>query len=119
MTGRQHWLVETELPVFACNGEKRPLTRRGYLDAKVMQSIPHFYPLVGVPTGALSGFDVLDIDGDAGRRWYDQNFDALPLTRCHETRSRGLHLLFRHSPGLIPILIMTDRRPPSRVTRWT
>src|SRR5262249_34811209 len=26
-------------------------------------------------------------------------FDALPQTRAHETR-RGLHLLFRHAPGL-------------------
>jgi hypothetical protein len=38
---------------------------------------------------------VLDIDPLGGARWYDLNFDALPLTRCHETRGGGLHLLFR------------------------
>jgi hypothetical protein len=53
---------------------------------------------VGVPTGAANGFDVLDIDPD-GRAWYDQNFDALPLTEAHTT-PRGLHLLFQHAPGL-------------------
>jgi hypothetical protein len=54
--------------------------------------------LVGAPTGARNGWDVLDVD-PAGVGWYDQNFDALPLTRAHET-PRGVHLLFRHCPGL-------------------
>jgi Bifunctional DNA primase/polymerase, N-terminal len=56
-------------------------------------------PLVGVPTGAVNGIDVLDIDGDAGRNWYDMNFDAIPATRAHSTR-RGMHLLFVHAPDL-------------------
>ena len=55
--------------------------------------------LVGAQTGACNGFDVLDVDGPTGAAWYDANFDALPLTHAQETR-RGLHLYFRHAPGL-------------------
>jgi len=55
------------------------------------------WPLVGVPTGELSGFDVLDVDTE-GLSWFDAQH--LPLTRMHQSRSGGCHLLFRHSPGL-------------------
>jgi Bifunctional DNA primase/polymerase, N-terminal len=55
--------------------------------------------LVGAHTGETNGFDVLDVDGDAGRAWYDANFDALPTTHAQETR-RGVHLYFRAAPGL-------------------
>jgi Bifunctional DNA primase/polymerase, N-terminal/Primase C terminal 2 (PriCT-2) len=57
------------------------------------------FPLVGVPTGKRNGFDVLDIDGKAGRSWYFRNCEALPPTRVHYTR-RGVHIFFIHSPGL-------------------
>src|SRR5262249_6403404 len=56
------------------------------------------WPLVGFATGATSNIDVLDIDPN-GRKWFDLNFDALPTTRAHSTQ-RGLHLLFKHAPGL-------------------
>jgi hypothetical protein len=83
---------------FPCRHDKRPLTAHGFLQAKVS---PRWdaWPLVGVATGA-SGFDVLDIDPPDGLAWYSANFDALPLTQAHETRSGGLHLLFRHAEGL-------------------
>jgi hypothetical protein len=55
--------------------------------------------LVGAQTGETNGFDVLDVDGEAGRAWYDANFDALPTTHAQETR-RGVHLYFRAAPGL-------------------
>jgi hypothetical protein len=58
-------------------------------------------PLVGVPTGAASGFDVLDVDPrNGGREWYENHRDRLPTTRMHRTRSRGLHVLFNHCAGL-------------------
>jgi Bifunctional DNA primase/polymerase, N-terminal len=85
------------LPRFACNGDKRPLTQRGFYDARV-DADHSSWPLVGVATGAISGLDVLDIDPE-GRDWYRLNFDALPSTRTHQTR-RGLHLLFKHASGL-------------------
>ena len=75
-----------------------PLTTR-WREAKVN---PRWdaWPLVGVATGAASGFDVLDIDPPDGLAWYDANFDALPTTRAHTTQRGGLHLLFRSAPGL-------------------
>ena len=85
------------LPIFPCNPDKEPLTAHGFKDAKPWRGWKG-WPLVGFPTGAKSGFDVLDID-PSGRNWFDQNFDALPATLAHSTQ-RGLHLLFKHAPGL-------------------
>jgi hypothetical protein len=50
-----------------------------------------------MPTGEPSGIAVLDIDVK-GLAWFDARH--LPLTRMHQTRSGGLHLLFRHAEGL-------------------
>jgi hypothetical protein len=52
---------------------------------------------------AVSGVDVLDLDRkhiEAGA-WWTANRDRLPPTRCHRTRSGGLHLLFRHAVGVL------------------
>jgi hypothetical protein len=78
-----------DLPCFPCSLDKRPLIASGF---KAVQRIepPDFWPLVGVPTGAASGFDVLDVDPD-GLGWLADH----PLqTRKHRT-PRGFHLLFR------------------------
>jgi len=57
--------------------------------------------LIGVPTGAISSFDVLDVDPrNGGREWYEAHKSKLPATRAHRTRSGGLHLLFKHLDGL-------------------
>jgi hypothetical protein len=85
------------LPVFPCDLEKHPLTAHGFKDARRDANWKD-WPLVGFATGAPSGIDVLDIDPD-GLAWFDRNFDALPITRAHSTQ-RGLHLLFKHAPGL-------------------
>ena len=87
----------TALPIFPCNLAKEPLTAHGFKDAKPQRGWKG-WPLVGFPTGAKSGFDVLDID-PRGREWFDQNYDALPQTLAHSTH-RGLHLVFRHALGL-------------------
>jgi Bifunctional DNA primase/polymerase, N-terminal len=81
---------------FPCRPDKRPL-RKAWQDTAIRAHAEE-WPLVGVPTGAANGFDVLDID-PIGRGWYDANFDALPSTQAHDT-PRGLHLLFRHVLGL-------------------
>jgi hypothetical protein len=86
-----------QLPVFPCNLAKKPLTAHSFKSAK-RRANPKGWPLIGFATGAVSGVDVLDIDPRA-HSWYDQNFDALPQTRAHSTQ-RGLHLLFKHAPGL-------------------
>jgi hypothetical protein len=89
---------EMMLWTFACGEDKKPRTKHGIDDA--VQGVRwRNYPLMGVLTGQRNGFDVLDIDGEVGLRWYDRNYDAIPATRAHSTQ-RGCHLLFRSAPGL-------------------
>ena len=81
------------LPRFPCSTGKKPLTPRGFLDA-AFGDYTH-YPLVGVPTGAITGFDALDIDPrSGGHLWLQQH--ELPKTRAHWTRGGGKHFLFKH-----------------------
>src|SRR5271168_3008733 len=56
-------------------------------------------PLVGVSTGEPSGIDALDLDAKhpEAAQWWTANRHRLPTTR---TRSGGLHLIFRHQPGV-------------------
>ncbi len=57
--------------------------------------------LIGIRTGEVSDLAVLDIDRQHnGIVWWQENRHRLPTTRTHRTRSGGLHLLFRHHPGL-------------------
>jgi hypothetical protein len=89
---------EPMLWTFPCGEDKKPRNANGFLGA--VQGV--WWPkaeLVGVTTGWRNDFDVLDIDGDAGRAWYERNYDAIPQTRAHSTQ-RGMHLLFVHAPGL-------------------
>ena len=82
---------------FPCTFQKRPLTqwnRTARQDADIKG-----WQLVGVPTGSVSGFDVLDVDV-AGLGWLDSVWDRLPPTRAHATRSGGRHFFFRHVDGL-------------------
>lgn len=117
-------------PVFPCDPKphrkhpdrpsKRPLTRNGFYDATCdEEQIRRWwkqYPnaLIGIPTGEVSGFDVLDTDNERdaqgalvkdgegnlkkemGRRGW-----SLPDTLCATTSRGGTHRLFRHVPGAI------------------
>jgi Bifunctional DNA primase/polymerase, N-terminal len=94
-------------PAFPCNGEKRPTCPRGFHAAALPEAglgtlwVNHPGVLVGVPTGPGSGISVLDVDPrHSGDLWWRANRDRLPPTRQHETRSGGIHLLFRHRSGL-------------------
>ena len=93
---------------FPCLNDKRPATPHGFKQAQrdpdALRQLWRQYPapLVGVATGAASGVDVLDLDCkhlEAGA-WWAANRDRLPPTRCHRTRSGGLHLLWRHAAGM-------------------
>jgi hypothetical protein len=100
-------LAENGVPCFLCDGTKRPCTPQGYKNATVdpvaLIKMWRRYPgsLVGVPTGEVSGFDVVDLDQrHGGGNWYAQHRGDLPPTRVHRTRSGGLHFFFRQHPGL-------------------
>ena len=90
------------LPCFPCNADKTPMTKRGLYDATTdIESLSHLFSraaLIGVPTGEVTGFDVLDIDLQA-KPWWGENKWRIPTTRTHRTRRGGLHLFFVHEPG--------------------
>ena len=94
-----------QLPRFPCGPDKRPLVAGGF---KVATTDPAQigvwqaqFPncLWGVPTGAVSGIDVLDIDPE-GLGWFEANRHHIPATRVHRTPRGGLHLFFKHAPSL-------------------
>jgi len=99
-------LAGRPLPAFPCRADKRPATPHGWKDATddparfedLLMDALGMASLIGVPSGAVSGVDVLDID-PAGLGWLAENEHRLPTTRRHQTR-RGVHILFRHCPGL-------------------
>ena len=95
------------LPCFPCGIAKKPTTLRGFKDATcdpdALSELWKQYPgpLVGVPTGEISGVDILDIDArHGGDAWLVEHKHRLPSTRIHRTRSGGLHLLFQHQLGV-------------------
>jgi Bifunctional DNA primase/polymerase, N-terminal len=61
-------LIDQGLPCFPCHDDKRPASPHGFRDAtrdaEALRELWMRYPgtLIGVPTGEVSGFDVLDID---------------------------------------------------------
>jgi hypothetical protein len=96
------------LQCFPCTLSKRPACRHGFKDATTnpaeLRGLWARSPgnLVGVSTGEASGFDVLDIDPKHQEAfdWCKAHHKELPKTRAHKTRSGGVHVLFRHAPGL-------------------
>jgi Bifunctional DNA primase/polymerase, N-terminal/Primase C terminal 2 (PriCT-2) len=83
------------LPKFRCKGDKTPLVH--WKNEARIDIDDSEWALVGVPTGSVTGFDVLDVDVE-GLPWFDAQH--LPLTRMHQTRSGGIHLFFKHVDGL-------------------
>jgi hypothetical protein len=100
--------VELELlPCFPCGADKKPAVAGGFKSAVTgharIEELFRRFPgaLVGAPTGAVSGFDVLDVDR-GGEDWlavYEATH-GLPATRIQATRSGGLHVFFKHRAGL-------------------
>ena len=102
-------LAAAEIPVFPCAADKRPTCAHGFKDAtcepEAIRALwcNHPGPLIGVPTGAASGFFVLDIDSAKhieADEWLERHAPYFPETREHRTKSGGLHILFKHRDGL-------------------
>jgi hypothetical protein len=101
-------LAEQGIPSFPCRENKAPATLRGFYsattDANALRCLWREYPgpLVGVPTGSVSGFDVLDLDFGRHQEavdWWCANKSGIPITCIHRTRSGGIHCLFQHDDG--------------------
>jgi hypothetical protein len=96
-------------PVFPVALSKRPTCPSGFKDASTEpREIRRLFrdhpgPLIGVPTGEISGLFVVDIDSprhDEAVEWFERYAPYLPETRHQTTRSGGHHLFFNHHPGL-------------------
>jgi len=96
------------LPICPYGADKKPTCRGGFnaasADPKVIDELWRLYsgPLTGVATGERSGLAVLDVDTkNKGEAWL-ANFYGFdwPRTRCHATKSGGLHFVFQHREGL-------------------
>lgn len=96
--------AEHGTPVFPCRPTKCPYTAHGFHDASTdpVQITAWWtkWPsaLIGVPTGAASGIDVLDIDGPAGAESLAAllaEHGELPTTRAARTGGGGTHYYFR------------------------
>jgi hypothetical protein len=92
------------LPCFPCGSDKEPTLPGGFKSASSDPAVIHrlfrSHPgtIIGVPTGAASGWVVVDVDtkhGKDGRPWLEANSHRLPETRTHRTPSGGLHLVFQ------------------------
>ena len=97
------------LPVFPCAPRgKMPAIARGFHSATTNPATIRRYWTdpdrnVAIPAGAISGFWVLDIDGDEGEaslRDLEARHGAIPKTRSVVT-SRGRHVWFAY-PGPVP-----------------
>jgi hypothetical protein len=94
------------LPVFPCKANKKPMTQSGFKDATTdavqverwWRASP--FALVGMPTGEVSGFDVLDFDSKHGSiddmlAELEAEHGRLGTLRVR-TPSEGVHLYFQH-----------------------
>ncbi len=101
--------VASGLPVLPLRPRgKVPLTAHAYLDASVdcnqVRAWWSRWPAanIGIPTGEVSGFDVLDVDprhgGMESLAALEREFGGLPPTLTADTGSGGAHYLLRHDP---------------------
>jgi hypothetical protein len=99
------------LPCFPCGRNKTPAIpgagghKHATDDPAALRALWRRYPgeLVGVRTGEASGLSVLDIDTAKHREaeiWFAAHRARLPVTRMHQTRSGGLHLVMQHRSGV-------------------
>jgi hypothetical protein len=93
--------------VFPVGQDKTPRTPNGHKAASTeperirAMAVQFGFVLIGIRTGEASDLAVLDIDRqNDGGSWWADNRHRLPATRTHRTRRGGLHLFFRHRPGL-------------------
>ncbi|MGH0318292.1 bifunctional DNA primase/polymerase [Sinorhizobium meliloti] len=117
--------IAAGIPVFPCRawaetnphtGEvydpKSPLTPNGFDGASTNERVVRIWwernpeALVGIPTGAKTGFFALDVDvkegkaGDISLAALEAEHAPLPPTVVVQTASGGLHFLYRHIDGL-------------------
>ena len=111
------------LPVFPCvpNGKLPAIARGFYAATTNPETIKRYWRApdrnIGIPTGSVSGFWVLDVDGDNGEAnlfALEAKHGRLPPTREVITGGGGRHLWFKYTG---PIQSTTSRIAPGVDTR--
>ena len=107
LTNKALGLAEIGIPVFPLRSNKRPCHEGGFKAASTDEATicrafaDPLAALIGVPTGAASGFDTLDLDPRSGAdEWLRENESRIPVTKRISTRSGGVHFRFKHTPGM-------------------
>lgn len=108
VTLSQNLARNCNLPVFPCRADKRPATPHGFKDATRDPAIiarlfrTSEAAVIGIPTGAVSGLSVLDVDvkHPSATAWLRAAEPRLPRTRTYATRSGGVHIWFHHADGV-------------------
>lgn len=118
--------AEAGIPVFPCNPvNKRPLTEHGFKDATTDTFQvrawwkQHPKAMIGAPTGAATGWWVLDIDTDeskgkqglASLASMGHELSELMDTAVNRTATGGYHCLFRYDPDA-PVTNARGSLPP-------
>jgi hypothetical protein len=100
-------LASVGFPVFPCGPDKKPWCKGGFYAASTdLAALEALWrgkgnAYVGMPCGAVSGIDILDVDPKHdGMTWWERHRASIPETRIHQTRSGGLHILFRAYPAM-------------------
>ncbi|MDR1427586.1 MAG: bifunctional DNA primase/polymerase [Bifidobacteriaceae bacterium] len=106
-------MADDGIPVFPCvPGGKRPLTAHGFLDATADRAQirqwwrQHPEANIGVPTGPLSGFDVVDIDVRQSGSGFDHFTEVARgglgdgWAMVVRTPSGGMHLYYPSDPAV-------------------
>lgn len=100
-------LASQRIPVFACRYDRTPIPYNGFYGATTDQNILNQQfsgpeaVCVGIPTGAISGYAVLDIDFKNGALpWWEQNQNLLFGSFAYKTPSGGFHIYFKCPPNL-------------------
>jgi hypothetical protein len=118
-------LAADGLPVFPCNGIKKPIVEHGFKNATCDPDIIREMfarpgaALIGMPTGRTSGRVVIDVDPrHGGDVWSLENQARLPPTLTHGTPGGGKHLVFR-DPSEVEIRNSQGRLAPGIDVRGT
>ncbi len=102
-------LAKQGIPTFPCGPSKAPMVPGGFKAATTdPMAIQRMWQqganlLIGVPTGSITGFDVLDLDltkHPEAAAWWAANQERMPATQTHVTRAGGVHLFFKHADGI-------------------
>ena len=95
-------------PVGIVNGKKSFLSPHGWRDAstdpfevrRLFEAARRRVTIIGMPTGAISGFDVVDLDPRNGAHEWSGQGELPRNTLINQTPRGGAHYYFRHVDGV-------------------